>query len=119
MLKNTVFPNRAGTSHKTMDYRGIIIAKLVPLVAIVIVCFLALALPHSCLGDGHEDMGGSDPHCLICSIIGHTIPSPDPCDCFAIQALLLLPILVERNTNGNPVYRESLPPRAPPPSELG
>lgn len=97
-----------------MKNRGIRIVKLVLLSGIVSVCFLAPAMLHSCPDAGHEDSCGSDPHCLLCSIVGHTVLTADPSDCIETPPISRLPVLIEANIDKTPVYWESLPARAPP-----
>jgi hypothetical protein len=91
--------------------------KIQILACIVAACFLTPVLLHSC-PLGHEDACGSDNHCLICSVVNHTVLNPDPSDVIEVQFVSRLPVLTTPILNEDLSYQRSLPARAPPPADL-
>jgi len=101
-----------------MNYPKVQFPKLLFFAGVVTVCFLAPAFLHSCPLDGHDNICGSNPHCLLCSIVGHTVLNPDPSGLLGMHPVSRLPVLIESRAYKTPVYRESLAARAPPAGEL-
>jgi hypothetical protein len=84
------------------------------LTGIVAVFLLAPALLHCCPVGGHADTGGSDTHCLICSVCNHSVLNPDIPDCAALQTVSRLPAPAGPVFNWDLPLRKSLLARAPP-----
>jgi hypothetical protein len=98
----------------TNHYRGQT-RSLAVLAGIVALALIAAAFFHLCLHSIElNEAAGSNHHCLLCTVFGHTILSFNPSDFLptpttANRPLLLMPVL-----GGEPSVQTSVAVRAPP-----